>query len=350
MAIAVAARIVLLGIALGASDSTTAFLTRSDARAYVAVARMLRTGERPPVAWDERVFWGWPLCFFTLGTDQGLGRTCLVLGVVFASLVPPLIYRLTDNFRLALLLSLFPPSWLMHSCLGMSEPAYLFTLLVAILLFFSGRIQLSGLALALAALNRPTAVFVWMGLAALLVRRRQWGTLLSWAALSALGPAITIGLNGHYYADWFRQAHLHGAPTNMSAYKAKQPGHEEATRTYGSVPFKALLITPLKFPVPAWKIAFIYGHLIAVLTATGLAVRRLGRSEPDFVLGVWAIANTCFIVSTGPYWGFHSFDRYSTWALPAYGYFLWPLVPKRLGALEVLAAASFGMALVGLTK
>jgi hypothetical protein len=71
---------------------------------------------------------------------------------------------------------------------------------------------------------------------------------------------------------------------------------------------------------------------------------------PAAVLPIdWAAPDTAFIVCGGPYWGFHSFDRYAVWALPAYAFALVPplghCIPRwRRPALVLASLASIGMA------
>jgi hypothetical protein len=272
------------------------------------------------------------------------------MGIGFAALVPVAYYRLIPDFREALVLTVFTPTWLENSCLGMSEPLYLLALLLAMRCFFMGRLYLSGLLLAIAALTRPTAVFLWVGLALLLVQRRAWRSLLSWSALCALGPLLTLALNGYFYADWTHQSRLHGAPINTPRAEMLLLADGGDTRTYLNVPFKALVLTPLNLVIPPGKIAFVYLHLLAVLAASGIALVQFFRSDFDRVIAVWAILNTCFIVSTGPYWGFHTFDRYCVWALPAYLYFLGRFLTRRVVIVAGIGAASILMALWGLAK
>ena len=339
-AVALAFRLALLAVALGWSrQPLDTFLVRSDAPSYVALARVLLGEGRPETVWHERVYWGWPLAFAPLGRALPLVGACVAAGVLWASLVPPLFYALTRHFRLAALLTVFPPTWLMHSCMGMSEAVYLAALLLGAWAMLSGRTALSGGAVALAVLVRPTAVFVAAGLALVLVRRRRWGALAGWSALCLIGPAATVALNVRYYGEWDRQARLHGAPINVPPEALRALAPDGQTRTYFCAPFEALVKTPLVLPTPKWKVAFVYAHVLAVLLATALAVWHARRSELDLVIGVWALLNTCFIVSTGPYWGFHSFDRYCVWGLPAYLYAARGLLPRREAFMRSLAAA-----------
>jgi hypothetical protein len=332
---------------LKSGESIADFVEHSDAFSYVAVANMVLTGERSPFPWDERVYWGWALLLVPFGAlGLNLYYSCIGLGIVMGGLVPVLFHALVRNWRLSLLLAMFPPAWLMADSYGLSEPAYLFFILLSLWLFFSRRIYTSAWAMALAAAVRPTAVFAWMGIAVVLIRRRAWGTLIGWSALCGLGPLLCIGLNQAYYKAWNRQSDLHGKPQNIPLDVIQKVAPDGNTRTYLNVPFKALIETPFVYKVPAWKIAYIYAHVLAVLLASALAIRcAFDGTEWGLVMAVWAILNTLFVVSAGPFWGFQSFDRYCIWALPAYLYVCRSWIPTRYRLIELFGLLSFMLSL-----
>jgi hypothetical protein len=263
-----------------------------------------------------------------------------VIGALLAVIGPLLYDQLTGRFREALLMTCFTPTWLLHSSLGMSEGAYLVFLLGSLWAFQRGRLAGSGLLMAVAALVRPTAVFAWAGLACVLWRRRAWRQLALWSALCLLGPVVQVALNLHYYGDWNRQSHLHGAPQNLPPDLPPR-----AAQTYFNVPFKVLLLTPWQTPTPMWKIAFVYGHVAFAWCAAVVALWRWRREELSLAMAVWVWLNTLFICSTGPYWGFHSFDRYFVWALPGYVFFLGPTLTRWRGAVAALMMASIALAM-----
>ena len=321
--------------ALWFGPPSPAALLRFDAPSYLALARMILTGERSPFEWDERVFLGWPTLIAAAGGVFSLQATCLVVGALLASIVPPLYHQLTGRFRESLLLTCFTPTWLLHSSFGMSESAYLFFLSASLLAFCRGRFVGSGLLIAAASLVRPTAVCLCVGMAFVLLRRRAWLQLAGWSALCLTGPLVQISLNQYFYGDWNRQSDLHAAPQNLPAGLSA-----DQSRTQFSVPFKSLLLTPRRFPTPLWKIVFIYTHLACVLSASLVALSRWRADDLSTVMAGWIWTNTMFICSTGPYWGFHSFDRYCVWALPGYLYFLGPLLSRsRVLSIGVMFAS-----------
>jgi hypothetical protein len=153
-----------------------------------------------------------------------------------------------------------------------------------------------------------------------------------------------------YYGDWNHQAHLHGAPSNILPEVLRILTPNGISRTYFAVPFQALIETPFKIPTPLWKILFIYAHVVAAITATIILFRRCRRSDLTFIFALWALANTIFIVSTGTYWGFHSFDRYFVWALPAYLYAFTYIVELTTPIVWSAGIASWVLALQGAMK
>lgn len=298
------------------------YLSKCDAPSYIELARMMHTGTRPVDSWHERVYWGWVLLIAPFGAhERVLGHAAIWLGIGLATLASVLFWWLTKDIWLSVLFTAVPPAWVMHSCNAMSEPAYLACLLTSLLMFVRGSIGWSGAAMGYAALVRPTAVFLYLPMVVELVRRRRWLAVLSFSILAALGPAATIGLNAFYYGDATHQSRLHGDPQNFPAGAAEILAGDGPTRTYGYWPFKALLDTPRLIPTPKWKIVYVYANVAILLAACFVAAVRFRQDDMlGRICAAWLWGNALFILSTGPYWGFHSFDRYFVWAWPALAY------------------------------
>jgi hypothetical protein len=151
------------------------------------------------------------------------------------------------------------------------------------------------------------------------------------------------------YGDPLHQLHAYEALPNVGEAAGALAARGYSSGHWGW-PFLHLVATPTWVEVPAWKVAFIAGHVAAVLAACSIGVMGWGRSALSDVMTVWAVGNTVLIVSAGPYWGFHSFDRYAVWALPAYGYLLTSALPRSRPVWAALGAASVGIAAYGLGR
>ena len=85
---------------------------------------------------------------------------------------------------------------------------------------------------------------------------------------------------------------------------------------------------------------------MAIAGAVALAV-RVARRGGGLAIPVWALGGIMIAVSGGPYWAFHSIDRYLAWSAPAWlalfsggiGRAAWTVVvPVTLGLALVLRA------------
>ncbi len=320
---AVVVRCLPLALLFGKTSTTwNSYLSGSDAGSFLPMARVIY-GLAPLSAvkvYDTRVFPGWPLL---LGLPLRLGLpewSALALSLACSALVPILFLRLTGERRLAWLLVYFPPAWLLAGLHPISEPAYLALILAGLLALKYARPGLAGGVLGATFVLRPFGAAWAAGgwVAGLWSRPRDGRAALRFALLAAVPVAGLLVLNAAVFGDPLRQLHVYELPLdqlNLSTATAAQLG---AAAGHWGPPFKYLLLTPWLTPVPAWKIAYIYAHAAALLVLVwrGVAFLR-GPGEPwqrALVLGF--LANAALIVCTGPYWGFHSFDRYFVWGLP----------------------------------
>jgi hypothetical protein len=67
---------------------------------------------------------------------------------------------------------------------------------------------------------------------------------------------------------------------------------------------------------------YVYAHVVALFVLVTVPAWRCWRARANnnaltLVLLGWLVLNSAAIVCGGPYWGFHSFDRYFVWAWPA---------------------------------
>src|SRR5262245_9700955 len=101
---------------------------------------------------------------------------------------------------------------------------------------------------------------------------------------------------------------------------------------------------------PFWKQCFVFGHICLIGLAIFQAFWRSEQNPMVFILKWWMVGNSIFILSTGEYWAYHSFDRYFTWALPAYSYFIGDMFKWSRCHLALLACVSSSVVLYAHVK
>lgn len=337
-------RLTLFFLALRASHARIdEYLLRVDTPSYVAIADSTIEAARPENAWHERVFPGWSLVlvpFALLGVTQ---YSAVVLGSLLAAIVPVLYLWHTGDKGFAWLIAFVPPTWLMHSSLGMSEPLQLAASMASIALATVSP-GWSGLCMAMASLTRPQAVFAGAAILVNLFRLRKFKAAAKWVFAASLGPLALILFNIFTYKDWVHQARMYSMTPNVNDEILKSLTAFMSERNFFNLPFVSLILTPILSPTPTWKIVFVLTNVVFVLSSSIILGMRIKRDSFTAHYGIWAILNTAFIVCGGPYWGFHSFDRYAVWALPAYAYGFSLVLPQSLKKWWLL----FGMILVSI--
>jgi len=301
--------------------STDILLLGGDGGFFQKLSEAIYLRPGPDISFAEsRFFLGWPM-IFGWGNWLGSGRAVMIsLTVLFSALVPGIFYMLTEEEELSWLLCFFPPAWLLYSIYPMSEPAYLALGLGSLLLLKPERAFWPGFLMGAMLSVRPYALP--LTLAQLLVTGRRGGrSLIRYVAGVILMPLVAGWLNLRMYGDLFRQVRAYSVrleELNISADAAERLGHPSG---HLGIPFVNILITPWKVPTPLWKVLYIYVHLAALLAVLVISFRRMRYwrqfGELETCMFAWFLGGSLLIVSTGPYWGFHSFDRYFLWAWPA---------------------------------
>jgi hypothetical protein len=355
----------------GHNGSAQQCLYASDGAHYAFVARLAVTGTRHAdmPEWADRMFIGWPLTFALPGTLFDFESMCILFASLFAAFTPVIVWRMTGDWVVSLASALISPTWLQQSSMGMGEPAFLVYQLVAIWACLAGRTTIGSLAAAAAMTVRPNAAIVWLALAFILGRRRDWSALAVHAAIAGTAAMAVVAFNVHFYGEPLRQLHLYNQLPNVSdEAKAAIGALTHDTSGHMGWPLVNQLATPFLLPVPIWKTVYIWLHLAAVFVASRLGIRELRvrgflsapaaqaperetrRDELQTVMVIWAVLNTCFVVCTGPYWGFFTFDRFCLWAMPAYLYLARHYLPKRPLVWAGIGSLSLALALYNQTR
>jgi hypothetical protein len=322
------------------------WVTKSDFYSFLAVSREIATGQRTTEPqFVERVFLGWPLVLTPVATSAGAVAFAVGLSVSLAALLPALVWVYTRDLRTAVLSATASPTWVLTSTLGMSEPIYLAAIMASLILHSRRRPFAAAALMGFAGLVRPTAVFAWAGVIADLIHRRagkrEW---VAWILVCGGIAALTVPIDLAIYGVPLRQFEEYSRLPNIDA-EARTALKDEVGGHLG-IPFRALLMTPFQVNVPVWKVAFIWTQAVLVVAATAMAGAFCLRGHgPDRVLAVWAMLNTAFIVSAGPYWGFYTFDRYLLWALPAYLFVSRRIIPDRPLLLALTSIPTIALAL-----
>jgi hypothetical protein len=326
LAIGAALRLVLLTLIFTAGGETWAhYLSISDAGSYLKFAQVVYTGapRASLTFYDSRVFPGWPLVYGWLLWLLPAPAAALGALILTAAAVPALLYLLTRRFAVALALVWLPPAWLLATTHPVAEAFFLLAGLGALLAWQRDRLELAGLAAGLMCATKPYGIFLALPLGLACARSQgRWsaGRLARFAWPIFATGILCAFINLRLYGDMLHQFHVYAAPlaqlnlAGVDAY-ASASGH-------WSMPFAALLTTPWRTPVPAWKMLYVYAHVVALFVLVTVPAWRCWRARANnnaltLVLLGWLVLNSAAIVCGGPYWGFHSFDRYFVWAWPA---------------------------------
>ncbi len=325
--VALAMRLVVFGIVLGVSGrALTAVLEATDVPSYVVVAQAMFEGAvLPPDSWHTRVFPGWSVLIGPPGRVFGYAWSAVLLGMIAAAAVPVAFRRCGGSLQGAWMLAWMSPAFVLCSALGMSEPANLLLILASYLLLQRGHPLAAGLVMGAAGLFRPASVFACLGGVFLLPESGRGPAFVRYVLGCGLIAGMLLPFNRIEYGDWLHQLGMYGHAANIPATALAQLGYDAANAPHWGWPFQALIAGALRLPVPTWKLCYIAANVAMVLVAMAIAARRLAggaASAFDRAMAAWLFGNSLFIFSTGPYWGFHSFDRYAVWAMPAIVHFL----------------------------
>lgn len=327
LAAALSVRLLLIAFA-HATGSQFADPRFSDADSFLKVAASIidRSLLTELTFYDTRVFPFWPLCESLL-LAIGLSAHSIQIATLLLTLALPWMYwRSGGRPTCALILALCPPAWLLSSIVPMSEAVYLLLGVTLVLCVVHGRFGWAGVAAGAMIATRPFGIAWafplicaagWQSL-----QSRQWQPLVRTSLGCVAGFIPFFATNLWLYGELFRQVRIYSAPLdtlNLDPARYQALGQPKG---HWGVPFEHVLMTPWRVTVPLWKTAYVYAHLAALLLLLPTAIKSLAKGWHDsrscarWILIASFVLNSALIVSTGPYWGFHSFDRYFVWGLP----------------------------------
>jgi hypothetical protein len=157
----------------------------------------------------------YPLCVRALAW-VGYERALLLVSILAATAAVLLFYRLArDVWRLpspeflSLVFLFLPPRWVLYRSVGATEALYMAATLASIWWFERGRIGRASGAAALAALTRISGLMIAPAYAVLLIRRRQYRSLL-WLGLIPAGLLVYLAFCAVRFGDFFAYFTPHG--------------------------------------------------------------------------------------------------------------------------------------------
>lgn len=344
--------VLVLGAGLAASaDGIGSLLLRADAPSYLAVADWVLFGKPLPTVFDGRAFPGWPMAFASVYAWLPSPWVPVSAGLLLAALLPVLQFRVAGDRTSALLLLGGTPTLLMHSVLGMSEPLFLLLCLASCACFQQRRTGVAALLTGLAAWVRPTSFFLFLGQLYELWRARQFRAGARAVLLAGAGAGGMFVFNQFVYGEPLFQFGQYGSLPNVSLEHKDRLGLAAAEGGHFGLPLVHLVRASLLTDPPLWKQVFIWSHVVALLAVLVLGATRRARLQPHWGMHfVWALGTGLFVLSTGPYWAFYSFDRYAVWALPACLMLVRPWLEQKRWLPWLAVPGSLALALWGVSN
>lgn len=358
--LAIAVRLaVIVATAIYTGWSLTDIANLHDGPSYLRVAGGMLDPTAVVAHLDRRVFIGYPALIAGAGLAHvPLPIAALAISWIASAVVAVTAAQLFADRRIGWALIFFPPSFLIFSSLAMSEATMLALVGVGLYLIMRREWYAAGaLALGLAGLIRPVACFAVIAALAVighrwLLERREvrrihtiqpeFETKMGREQLRA-GILVSL-IAGTVVAAGFLVLHFWRGDA-LEGVKIYASSEDTFAGQVLSWPFASLIMTPLKTPVPLWKVGYVWSYVLFVVVGCILAGRRmwsLRHSEAfdlSLLAGVWLFGNTIFVLCTGSVWGFHYFDRHILAAIPALLWTYSDLYPRRwppwvgLGAL-----------------
>lgn len=303
----------------------------SDAGSYIAVVTAIVQGEMPEDPFFARVFPGWPLFIAPVYVIFSSEWAPVILTLLIASLLPSLHFLLTKDRVASLVMTCGLPCLLAGPAFLTNEHFYLMMIYLSCLAGKHSKYHLASLITGLTAWIRPLSFFLWIGQSLIYLRQRQIKTWLTTSIIAGGVVLMMFVFNKAVFGVPFIQFQQYSCLPNISPEQFQMLNLQEGQGSHSGFPFVNLVKASLYTNPPLWKQIFVWSH---VLFLCGLIlfcfIRPQFKDEEWSLHFINSLGVALFIFSTGPYWAFHSFDRYFSWGLPSYLILLRPLMPKRL--------------------
>lgn len=320
------------------------FLNLRDSSSYVHLAQAFRGNLGVLSVFDRRVFPGYPALIAAVSLS-GISIRIAALALCWCAtgvtaVVTAILY---DDERVGWAIVVLTPSYLMYTTTAMSEGVLLAFTVGGLALLYRSRTFVAGGLLGYAGLIRPMACFAVIGASLERARRNRRSALV--VCISS-GAVVCIGL-------LLMRLWSGDALQNVSIYANDDKAY--AGQLF-ALPFESLIMTPIRYHVPLWKVAYIWAYVVLTLAGCVLVVRRVlspADSEEErlaWLNAPWLIGNTAFVLCVGHIWGFHEFHRFIVPALPPLLWVFREYYPKRLPTWIPIGGLSFVMALFGLLR
>jgi len=320
------------------------FSVARDGYSYMALARAM-TGDLSMLSlFDRRVFPGYPALVALTHEAFRLpfGMAGLALNWLSVGLAAALSAHLFQDRRVGWAMAVLTPAFVMYSAVPDSEATLLAFILLGLVLVARDQILAGGMMLAVACFIRPVAAFAALGsvisMGVQKPEKRVFRFLLGMVIVFIPGLVLFHAWSGDILLGVRIYAH------DPRSYA----GH-----LFGW-PFESLLLTPLHYPVPLWKL--IYSWLHVAVTLWGCVALWFGFQESkdsdsqnlSRLAAPWLWGNTLFILCIGHIWGLEEYHRFMVPALPPLFWALRRYLPDKPRLYGVFGALSIVMAVIGL--
>ena len=320
------------------------FLNLRDSSSYVHLAQAFRGNLGVLSLFDRRVFPGYPALIAAVSLSGiSVPSAALALCWCATGVTAVMTAILYDDERVGWAIVMLTPSYLMYTTTAMSEGALLAFTVGGLALLYRSRAVAGGWLLGYAGLIRPMACFAVIGASLERVQRNRRDAIV---VCIASGAVVGIGL-------LLMRLWSGDALQNVSIYANDDKAY--AGQLF-ALPFESLIMTPIRYHVPLWKVAYIWAYVVLTLAGCVLVVRRVlspvdsEEQRLAWLNAPWLIGNTAFVLCVGHIWGFHEFHRFIVPALPPLLWVFREYYPKRLPAWIPIGVLSFAMALFGLLR
>lgn len=276
-------------------------------------------------------------------TRLPIAASALAVTWISAGAAAALSAMLFADRRIGWAMVMLIPHYPINSSLAMSEAPMLALTVGGLWLAWRERSTAGGILLGLAGLVRPVAAFAVIALFIAEMRRGRGARGLIAAGVAGAVVLAGVAAMARFNGDAF---------AGVRVYLHSPRAYDGQMFTW---PMHALLENSLRADVSIGRLAYIWIHVVVVITATAaLAVRLALKRTPTIALDtlccLWLASNTIFelcIASGRSGWGFSHFPRFMIPAMPALFWAVRPFLPDRKTIWGALACGMFAMAVFG---